>query len=95
MKSLQRPRRLLFAALVGVGCFAAQAQEVPPGAFVETLLAIAKESNPEYASMRYEAQAALERVSPAGALPDPKFRAGHGISSATLTSKLTTEMPAP
>ena len=74
MKSLQRPRRLLFAALVGVGCFAAQAQEVPPGAFVETLLAIAKESNPEYASMRYEAQAALERVSPAGALPDPKFR---------------------
>ena len=81
MKSLQRPRRLLFAALVGVGCFAAQAQEVPPGAFVETLLAIAKESNPEYASMRYEAQAALERVSPAGALPDPKFRVEIGRAS--------------
>ena len=74
MKSLQRSRGLLLAALTSVGCFAAQAQEVPPGAFVETLLAIAQESNPDYASMRFEAQAALERVGPAGALPDPKLR---------------------
>lgn len=74
MKSFQRPRRLLFAALAGVGCFAAQAQDAPPGAFVESLLAIAKEANPEYAGMRFEAQAAAERVTPAGALPDPKFR---------------------
>lgn len=74
MKSLQRSRGLLLAALTSVGCFAAQAQEVPPGAFVETLLAIARESNPDYASMRFEAQAALERVGSAGALPDPKLR---------------------
>jgi len=38
------------------------------------LLAIAREANPEYAGMRYEAQAAAERVTPAGALPDPRFR---------------------
>ncbi|MDO8450824.1 MAG: TolC family protein, partial [Rhodoferax sp.] len=52
----------------------AQAQETLPGADVQTLLAIAREANPEYASMRYEAQAAAERVTSAGALPDPKFR---------------------
>lgn len=74
MKSFQSPRGLLFAAVVGIWCFAAQAQEAPPGADVERLLAIAREANPEYAGMRYEAQAAAERVTPAGALPDPRFR---------------------
>jgi cobalt-zinc-cadmium efflux system outer membrane protein len=74
MKSFQSPRGLLFAAVAGIWCFAAQAQEAPPGADVERLLAIAREANPEYAGMRYEAQAAAERVTPAGALPDPRFR---------------------
>lgn len=45
-----------------------------PGADVESLLALAKERNPEYASMRHEAQAADERIGPAGALPDPRLR---------------------
>lgn len=74
MKLFQSPRGLLFAAVAGVWCFAAQAQEAPPGADVERLLAIAREANPEYAGMRYEAQAAAERVTPAGALPDPRLR---------------------
>ncbi len=74
MKSFQSPRGLLFAAVAGIWCFAAQAQELPPGADVKSLLAIAREKNPEYASMRYEAQAAAERVTPAGALPDPRLR---------------------
>lgn len=74
MKSFQNPRGLLFAAIAGAWCFAAQAQEVPPGADVERLLAIARETNPEYAGMRYEAQAAAERATSAGALPDPKLR---------------------
>lgn len=64
----------LCAAIAIVWCFAAQAQEAPPGGSVESLLALAKEQNPEYLSMRYEAAAAAERVTPAGALPDPKFR---------------------
>jgi len=51
-----------------------QAQESPPGATVESLLEMARERNPEYSSMRLEATAADERVYPAGALPDPKFR---------------------
>ncbi len=52
----------------------ALASEVEPGGSVESLLALAKERNPEYASMRHEAQAADERVAPAGALPDPRLR---------------------
>lgn len=75
MKSFQSPKGLLAAAVVGAWCLATPAQASPPGAFVESLLAIAKEGNPEYASMRHEARAAAERVAPAGALPDPKLRA--------------------
>ncbi|MDP3841547.1 MAG: TolC family protein [Oxalobacteraceae bacterium] len=45
-----------------------------PGASVESLLVLAKERNPEFASMRYEADAAFDRIAPAGALPDPKLR---------------------
>jgi outer membrane protein TolC len=52
----------------------AVAQESLPGASVEALLTLAKEHNPDYASMRFEAQAATERVAPAGALMDPKLR---------------------
>lgn len=50
------------------------AQESSPGADVESLLAYARERNPEYAAMRYEAEAASERIGPAGALPDPVLR---------------------
>lgn len=74
MKSFQSPKGLLVAVVVGACGLATPAQAAPPGAFVESLLAIAKEANPEYASMRHEAQAAAERVTPAGALPDPKLR---------------------
>lgn len=50
------------------------AQEVKLGSNVEGLLQAARERNPEIASMRFDAEAAAERVAPAGALPDPKFR---------------------
>jgi outer membrane protein TolC len=46
---------------------------VPLGASVEGLLEYAR-GNPEYAAMRYEADAAAQRVYPAGAFPDPFFR---------------------
>jgi len=51
-----------------------QAQESELGKTVDGLLDYAKNNNPDYATMRYEADAAGERVAPAGALPDPKFR---------------------
>lgn len=50
------------------------AQEAKLGSSVEGLLQAARERNPEIASMRFDADAAAERVAPAGALPDPKFR---------------------
>jgi len=74
MKPLPVARKLLCAAVPIVWCLAAQAQEPLPGADVESLIAYARDRNPEYAAMRYEAEAAGERVGPAGALPDPVLR---------------------
>ena len=74
MNSHQSHGRLLVASAFLAFGMAANAQEPLPGADVPTLLAIARERNPEYASMRSEAQAATERVTPAGAFPDPRFR---------------------
>lgn len=65
----------LAALMVLVARVPALADEALPGATMESLLSVARERNPEYASMRFEVQAASERVLPAGALPDPKFRA--------------------
>ena len=45
-----------------------------PGSTVESLLDHARRNNPEYAAMRYEAEAAQERIEPAGALMDPKLQ---------------------
>jgi outer membrane protein TolC len=53
---------------------AARAADEPPGATVASLLDYARQNNPEFAAMRFEAAAAGERVTPAGALPDPKLR---------------------
>ena len=51
----------------------AKAQDVPLGQTVASLLDYARQNNPDYATMRHEADAAAERVTPAGALPDPKL----------------------
>ncbi len=64
----------LLAALAGLWGAPAQAQDQLPGASVESLLEYAREHNPEFTAMRLEADAAGERVTQAGALPDPKFR---------------------
>lgn len=45
-----------------------------PGASVESLLELARSRNPGFATANHEAQAAVERVYPAGALPDPTLR---------------------
>jgi outer membrane protein TolC len=50
------------------------AQAPLPGRSVETFLEIARERNPEFATMRLEAAAARERPASAGAFPDPTFR---------------------
>ncbi|TXI71957.1 MAG: TolC family protein [Dokdonella sp.] len=62
---------VLFACLHGVPV---GAQEPVLGATVDGLLAYARTHNPELAAMQAEADASGERVIPAGALPDPRFR---------------------
>ena len=52
----------------------ALAQEQVIGKTVDSLLDYARGHSADYAAMRYEADAAGERVGPAGALPDPKLR---------------------
>jgi len=71
-RAIPAPAFALFLALVVPT--SVLAQESTLGRTVESLLDYAKERNPEYAAMRLEAEAAHERVYPAGALPDPVLR---------------------
>ena len=68
----QQARHLVVAALIGAGALSASAAEL--GADVQGLLDHARVQNPELALMRAEADAAAQRVEPAGALPDPLLR---------------------
>ncbi|MFH1661438.1 MAG: TolC family protein [Pseudomonadota bacterium] len=65
-------RPLLLALLLTA--LAAQGAEPLPGASVESLLAAAREHSPDIRMVRLEAEAARERIQPAGALPDPVLR---------------------
>jgi cobalt-zinc-cadmium efflux system outer membrane protein len=68
-------RAKVFVSMLALGIATpALSQEVAIGRTVDSLLDYARSTNPDYASMRYEADAAIERVVPAGALPDPRFR---------------------
>lgn len=68
---------LALSALILPGPAAADdvSGNMPPGAGVRELLQWADTHNPELAAMRFEIDAANERVVPAGALPDPVLRA--------------------
>lgn len=62
------------ALLLIVGLSATARAEPLPGASVESLLAAAREHSPDVRMVRLEAEAARERIQPAGALPDPVLR---------------------
>ena len=68
------PAHVVIMMLALGGMNPALSQEAAIGRTVESLLEFAKNNNPELAVMRHEADAAGERVTPAGALPDPKFK---------------------
>ena len=53
---------------------ASPARAAELGATVDSLLEYAQARNPELAAMRHEANAAEQRLLPAGALPDPVLR---------------------
>ena len=71
MKMRTKPRASwLYAVVLGAFSLAAQAQDATLGANVESLLDFARSRNPEYASMRYEADAAAdESIEPFAATP--------------------------
>lgn len=60
--------------LTGLSGSVVQAEELMLGSSLAGLLEYAREHNPEFAAMRYEADAAIQRVQPAAALPDPVLR---------------------
>ena len=62
------------AALLALAIPVAAWAEPLPGGSVEELLALARSRNPDLAAQRFEAEAAAERVLPAGALADPILR---------------------
>ena len=65
----------MLTALLVVGALAATgARGAELGETVQGLLDYARAQNPELAAMRAEADAAAQRVQPAGALPDPVLR---------------------
>jgi len=68
------PAQVVIMMLALGGMNPALSQESVIGQTVESLLDYARNNNPELAVMRHEADAAGERVTPAGALPDPKFK---------------------
>jgi outer membrane protein TolC len=81
-----------FGAALLVFALGGTAQAEPlPGANVESLLAIAREGSPDVRVLRLEAEAAQERIGPAGALPDPLLRielenlTRNGTQEATLS----------
>ena len=64
----------IFITLCALGLTPARADQ-PLGSDLSGLLGYAREHNPEFSAMRYEADAAAQRVQPAAALPDPVLRA--------------------
>lgn len=71
-----KPLPLLLATALAVAAVTARAEpEQLIGGNVEALLEFARDRHPEFAAMRLEAEAAAARVAPAGALPEPMFRA--------------------
>ena len=72
--SLRLGVSIVFSVLTLSALGSAYAADPIPGATVDSLLALARERNPDLAAARLEAEAAVERVQPAGALPDPVLR---------------------
>lgn len=81
----------LLVALFLAAALPAGAAEPLPGASVDSLLAAAREGSPDLRLAQLEAEAARERVGPAGALPDPFLRVElenitrNGTQNATLS----------
>lgn len=77
-----------------LGLWLAPVAAQPLGGEVAGLLDYAREHNPELAAMRFEAEAAAQRVNPAGALPDPVLRTELMDVTNQGTNRATSLLPA-
>jgi len=69
----RRMRLVAITALLAFPIRWVSAQVAAPGATVGELLELARHTSPDYAAMLHEADAAVERIQPAGALADPRL----------------------
>lgn len=65
----------------------------PPGATARSLIDHARLANPGFAAARAEVDAARERVTPAGALPDPRFELELMDATNTMSGRSAALLP--
>ena len=96
LRSFRPSTRTFVISFAAAACFGAAAQVAPLGADLPSLLEYARANNPELAAMQRESDAAVQRVQPAAALPDPVLRVelenvnnyGNGGDFSLLPSKV-------
>ncbi|KIN89123.1 TolC family protein [Thauera sp. SWB20] len=97
--SSHQPRLAALALVLALtlGSGSAWTQGVPDtptlGASPEALIEYARQSNPGFAAARAEASAAQERVTPAGALPDPTFEVELMDATNTMSGRPASLLP--
>ena len=67
--------------------------EPPLGASARSLIDQARRTNPGFAAARAEVDAARERVTPAGALPDPRFELELMDATNTMSGRSASLLP--
>ena len=97
--AIRRTRRSALALILAIGIASAGVfgQDVPAGpalgASALSLIEHARQGNPGFAAARAEAAAARERVTPAGALPDPRFELELMDATNTMSGRSASLLP--
>lgn len=94
---LLRPAALALVVALTLGSGTAWTQGSPDtptlGSSPQALIDYARQSNPGFAAARAEASAAQERVTPAGALPDPTFEVELMDATNTMSGRSASLLP--
>ena len=93
---VRRPALALILAigLGSAGVFGQDPVAAPAlGATAQALIEHARQGNPGFAAARAEASAARERVTPAGALPDPRFELELMDATNTMSGRSASLLP--
>ena len=94
---LLRPAALALVVALTLGSGSAWTQGSPDtptlGSSPQALIEYARHSNPGFAAARAEASAAQERVTPAGALPDPTFEVELMDATNTMSGRSASLLP--